>query len=150
MNRERDETDLRVALAPLRRRDEALPRPFAMMWSAAERHVAAGRHSGRSYRWIAAGSLAALILAVALVETSERHALEVSSHIAPDFLVDAVPQLDKAGAGWMYGVPSYVDPLSAWRSPTDFLLASDPELWRSTPRFGPSADYSITFPGQEI
>ena len=118
MNRERDEADQRLALASLRRRDEALPRPFAMMWSAAERNVAAGTPSARSYRWIAAGALAALILAVTLVERS------------------APPHVD--------------DPLSAWRSPTDFLLASDPELWRGTPRFGLPADYSITFPDQEI
>ena len=150
MNRERDEVDLRLALAPLRRRDEALPRPFTTMWSAAERRVATGTPSGRSRRWIVAGTLAALILAVTLVERSERHALEVASHGASYSLVDDVPKIGKAGVGWLHSVPSYVDPLSAWRSPTDFLLASDPALWRSTPRFGPSTDYSIAFPGQEI
>src|SRR5664279_1868014 len=108
MSNERDEADLRLALAPLRRRDEALPRPFAMMWSAAERHVAAGTPSARSYRWIAAGTLAALIVAVTLVERS------------------APPRVD--------------DPLSAWRSPTDFLLASNSALWRGTPQFGLPTD----------
>jgi hypothetical protein len=150
MNSERDEADLRLALAPLRRRDEALRPPFATMWSAAERRVAASRPSGSPYRWIAAGTFAALILAVVLVERPQRHALEVADRGAQHALAYDILKIGKASDRLLPSVPPYVDPLSAWRSPTRFLLAADPELWRSTPRFGPSKDYSLNFPAQEI
>lgn len=145
MSREREEAQLRAALAPLRSRDEALARPFTTMWSAAERRVAASKPTGRPYRWIAATSLAALIVAVAVSYRTAR----IES--APHSRSDAVPQRDKSDVERLHRVPLHVDPLSAWRSPTDFLLAaSDHELLRSVPRFGLPAVDSITLPSQEI
>lgn len=157
MSREREEAELRAALAPLRSRDEALARPFATMWSAAERRVATSRPIGRPYRWIAATSLAAIIVAVALnyptalVDRPARHDPEIVARAAAHPVVDPAQEPDKVGVGWLHSVPPYVDPLSAWRSPTDFLLAaSDWELWRGVPRFGLPTVGSITLPNLEI